>query len=264
VSLAQKGKAQFAFNQASTGSYQLRSGATGHPTVTGDTVYEAANGDLATRVYATVTVTARATPTPTSTPTPVATPTPAAATVNLTPVAGTTCHPQGNVAPAVGQCHVDFVASGSGYTALAWSGCCAGSSGTTAQCLVPKLKDYTCTVTATGASGNATANATATGVNAAPTNAYDGIAGDTSCGGQFDINFSWSDTDGDKPSATSSEVLAGNCTIIGEYFNIATGYAIVLRAPSAPGGGACRIRAAATDGWVGAAYATSANISACP
>jgi hypothetical protein len=162
VTLAQKGKAQFAFNQSSTGSYQLRSGANGYPTATGETVYEAANGDLATRVYATVTVTARATPTP------AATPVPAAPTLSLSPASGTTCHPK-KMSGVVTPCSVTFNASGTGYTSLAWSGCCAGSTGTTGTCRVDAIEGFTCSVTATGAGGTTRADGTANGTNAAPT-----------------------------------------------------------------------------------------------
>jgi hypothetical protein len=77
VSLAQKGKAQFALSQPSEGSYTLRPDFNGYPTATGDTVYEATNGDVARRLYATVTVNPRPTATPsgTATPTPIPTPT---------------------------------------------------------------------------------------------------------------------------------------------------------------------------------------------
>ena len=70
VSLAQKGQGPFITLQPSTGSYALQTGQNGYPTATGNTVYEARNGDTATPREATVTVNPAATPTPTATPAP--------------------------------------------------------------------------------------------------------------------------------------------------------------------------------------------------
>ena len=70
VSLAQKGQGPFITLQPSTGSYALQTGQNGYPTATGNTVYEARNGDTATPLEATLTVNAAATPTPTATATP--------------------------------------------------------------------------------------------------------------------------------------------------------------------------------------------------
>ena len=61
VSLAQKGQDPFLLNQPSTGSYQLRAGSAGYPASSGDTVYEAANGDVAQRLRVTVTMNPRVT-----------------------------------------------------------------------------------------------------------------------------------------------------------------------------------------------------------
>jgi hypothetical protein len=62
VSLAQKGKPQFALYQPASGTYQLRSGLDGYPVATGDTIYEATNGDIAPRLSVTVTVNPKAPP----------------------------------------------------------------------------------------------------------------------------------------------------------------------------------------------------------
>jgi hypothetical protein len=99
VALRQKDGAPFALNQATNGTYELRSGSAGYPSGPGSTTYEATNGDTAQRFYATVTVNpaggdgggggGTVTPTPTpggGTPTP---PTPTPGTTTPTPASPT-------------------------------------------------------------------------------------------------------------------------------------------------------------------------------
>jgi hypothetical protein len=263
VTLAQKGKAQFVFNQPSTGSYQLRSGANGYPTGTGDTVYEAANGDLATRVYATVTVNARATPTPAPTPTPAAPPTPtptppATLTVTLSPAAGTTCHPTKKVSGAVVACQVPFVAGGTGYTSLAWSGCCAGSSGTTGNCSVNDITEFSCTATATGGGGSAMATATASGINAAPTIDPGSVCCTVGGGGclaalprnteLIDCSVNIADSDDAYETLGCEQITAGVCS---PYFcGGSTIHAIFrFRVSTGDATGTCTVMARMTDPW---------------
>jgi len=131
----------------STGSYALRPGLDGYPAATGNTVYEARNADTATPLDATVAV---------------------RATVSLSPVGDTTCHPTKTGSGVPKPCTVAFNASVSGDTSLAWSGCCAGSTGTTGSCSVNAIKDFTCTVDAAGSGGTTSASAIATGIDDPP------------------------------------------------------------------------------------------------
>jgi len=155
VSVAQRGQPPFLVLRQSNDSYQLKPG-TGYPTAAGDTVYEAKNGDTATPLSTTVTMNPKATPTPAGPP-----------TVSLSPAGATSCHPK-KASNVVTACSVGFNASATNYTSLDWSGCCAGSSGTTGNCQVNAIQGFTCSVTATGAGGTASANGTATGINSSP------------------------------------------------------------------------------------------------
>ena len=126
----------------------------------------------------TTTVTAPGTPTPT----PVATP-----TVAVSISGPDTCYPYPS-------CGAAMTASGSGYTSLAWSGCCSGSAATS-TCDFTDLAPHTCTVTAAGPGGSATASRTVTGVNAAPQVTGLDLA-PTSC--NTNVIFQFTVTDEDK------------------------------------------------------------------
>jgi hypothetical protein len=144
VSLAEKGLAPFVTGLPSSGSQVLTSGAKGYPMATGAAVYEAAIGDAAKRLETTVTVNPRPTP-----------------SVSLS--GEDSCHPRPSQ-----PCEVALTAIATSYTSLSWTGCCAGSSGTDGRCKVRNLSTYTCTVTAIGDGGTASASRNVTGVNAAP------------------------------------------------------------------------------------------------
>ena len=106
-----------------------------------------------------------ATPTPTATPT--ATPTPNTQPAPTISVSGPdSCYPYPS-------CGASMTASGSNYASLSWSGCCSGS-GTASTCNFTDLGAHTCTVTATGPGGTATANKVVTGTNTAPVVQYTG------------------------------------------------------------------------------------------
>ena len=95
---------------------------------------------------------------------PKATPTPAAPTVSVS--GPDSCYPYPS-------CGAVITASGSNYDSLSWSGCCSGNR-TTATCSFADLATHTCTVTATGPGGSATASKAVKGVNVAPVVSYVG------------------------------------------------------------------------------------------
>ena len=176
----------------------MPSGSPGYPTGTGDASYEAKNGDTATPVRATVTVNPKATA--------------AAPTVSLSPASGTTCHPK-KAGGVVTPCTVGFSASATGYTSLDWSGCCSGSSGTTGNCQVNALQSFTCSVTATGPGGTASASGTASGVNSPPA-----IGGNVTYSANpppinsvVVANYDASDPDGDGISCVRTFAQGGPC-----------------------------------------------------
>jgi len=203
VSLARAGQSPFAMLQPSSGSYQVPPSSPGYPTGTGTVSYEAKNGDTATPIHTTVTVNPKATPTPAAAP-----------TVSLSPTSGTTCHPIKR-SGVVTACSVNFNASGTGYTSLAWSGCCSGSTGTPGACRINDITStFTCTVTATGDGGTASANGTATGINSPPflgsTPTYSPSAPlpeNTVVWANYDAN----DPDGDGYSCVRTRACGGPC-----------------------------------------------------
>ena len=132
VSLAQKGKGPFQTLLPSTGSYVLRPGLDGYPTVTGDTVYEARNADTATPREATVTVQPKVTPN-------------RPPTVSVA-VSASTCHPVSKTSPCSVTCTATASDPDGDTLNYAWSGCASGTAAA-ATCTVSKLTAFTCSWT---------------------------------------------------------------------------------------------------------------------
>jgi hypothetical protein len=244
VTLAQKGQQPFMTLLPSTGTYALQPGLNGYPTATGNTVYEARNADTATPLDVTVTVQAK--PTPTAPP-----------SVTLSAQNGiTTCHPAKTVT-SVTTCMVTFNASGSGYTSLAWSGCCAGwSTGATGNCGVNAIADFTCTVKATGPGGTASASATAKGVDTAPVADSLCCQVGTACVTSLPTNTAWIAcdagfhyTEDDQNGQTACSVQAsGACAFVQTiscYAAAGFGYDVSTSAAT----GTCLMQVTLTDLW---------------
>jgi hypothetical protein len=96
---------------------------------------------------------------PSTTATPTPTPTVASA-VSVTISGPDTCYPYPS-------CSAAMTASGSNYTSLTWGGCCSGTAATS-TCEFTDLAAHTCTITAVGPGGTATASKTVAGANVAP------------------------------------------------------------------------------------------------
>ena len=248
VSLAQKGKGPFQTLLPSTGSYVLRPGLDGYPTASGNTVFEARNADTATPRETAVTVTAKATP-----------------TISL--AGASSCYP---VKAGNAGCNVSVTATATNYSSIAWSGCCAGSSGTTGNCHVPDLNAYTCTASATGAGGSAQADKQVTGTNAAPViSGWDTNWHNPPC--DADLNFEFTITDEEGVASCPTVEVVGACS----YVNIACpvpGYskAVFLYvhtwAPPQPQSWLCYGGLVVRDAWgVNSAKFTPAfSVPACP
>jgi hypothetical protein len=254
VSLARKGESPFVAGLPSSGSHVLRSGASGYPTATGAAAYEATIGDMAQRLETTVTVV--------SPPMPM--PTPSLPTVSIS--GGGSCHPSSHEDP----CPVQFSASGSDYTSLAWSGCC---SGTTAEsiCVVDGIGTFTCSVTATGPGGTASASGTANGINDTPSCVADMVDPDPPLCCDLDATFSFTVHDDQQTGQTCRSVSAAGgacycppsgcsltyCGPVGDDMGIEA------KVKTGPATGRCVVKVEYTDVW-GSSKQCSKTVSVGP
>jgi hypothetical protein len=260
VCLARKGESPFVVGLPSSGSRVMALGAAGYPRSEGAIVYEAMIGDVVVKREVTVAVN------------PVPTPTPEPPIVTLSSASIDSCHPtlsSGNITP----CTIPFTATASHYTGLAWAGCCAGSSGTSGTCSVNAIQAFTCSVTATGPGGSATANATVTGVNTGPTQGafawlHNGVAVTTLPAGHSitddaAIAFDVTDPDGDARQDMTCAVTGlsgcgwqGSCHVHSTYY-LRLSFTVVTGAT----GTVCRFTVNVSDAWGTPGPSTSYSVN---
>ncbi len=236
VSLARKGAAPFAVGLPQAGTFVLKPGSGGYPVAIGANVYEAAIGDLAQRLETAVEVAPRPTPTPTPPPA-----SPPAVSVS----GGGSCHPSPS-----DPCPVAFSASGVNFSSLAWSGCCSGS-GAEAICAVTRPGDFTCTVTASGPGGTASASGTARGVNDTPSCGPSDVDPPSPACCNQTVTFSFSVSDEQSSGqACSVRRVEGACSCPGcaPAACVPLGVQVGVKTQN-PGGGRCTVTARYTDVW---------------
>jgi len=245
VSLAQKGQSPFITLQPSNGSYQLKTGLVGYPTASGDTIYEAKNGDTATPFNTTVTMQPKATPTPAANRAP---------TVSVAAAAGT-CHPRSPTQPCTVTCTATANDADGDALSYAWSGCASGG-GSSATCTVSNLTAFTCSVAVNdGRGGTASGSATVTGVNRAPSVSFNSGPVPSGCGSSIPvlcgceawIYFDFSDVDGDPLSDGQGEVASGPCGLVEVRGNATGSVWVAIKMPPTPQ--SCQVHAKAADGW---------------
>lgn len=172
--------------------------------------------------------------------------------VSLWAAAGTTrCEPAKSAGGVVTPCTVPFRAAGRGFTSLAWSGCCAGSTGETGSCSVNALAAFSCTVTATGPNGTTSASATATGVDAGPLldpRVCCTSNGSRACLPLLPTGASISCDEGYRVAA-SKDLLTCSVQASGACQNAVCDVAGGFSLQTSAAGGVCSVQETATDSW---------------